>query len=374
MKLAKVLTIAGSDSGGGAGIQADLKTYTVFGVFGMSAITSVTAQNTRGVYGIHDLPPDFVELQIRTVLQDIGADVIKTGMLSSKEIIQRVVKVLREYKELPVVVDPVMRAKGGDPLLRPDAQDALINEMLPLAYVVTPNIPEAEALTGMRIKTLADMKNAAKKIKQMGPDNVIVKGGHLGNGEAVDILYDGNQFYEFSSERIDTKNTHGTGCTFASAIAANLALGYNLIDAVQRAKDFLTGAIKNSLNIGHGHGPLNHMFQVKPGNVEFDEFTSLDIRIGKVLSAEYLKGAKIPSIAMKIDFGSLGIKQSSARITKRYRPEDLIGRSVVAVTNFPPKRIAGFRSDVLVLGAIPSEGDVILLKPDEETDPGTPVG
>ncbi len=375
MKIPRVLTIAGSDSGGGAGIQADLKTYTAFGVFGMSAITSVTAQNTQGVQGIHDLPPEFVALQIRSVLEDIGTDVIKTGMLSNAAIIHAVAEVLREHPEIPVVVDPVMRAKGGDPLLRPDAQDALIKEILPLAFVVTPNIPEAEALVGFEIHGLPDMRRAAKAIKNLGPQNVLIKGGHLEGDEATDLLFDGSTFHEFPAPRIPTRNTHGTGCTYASAIAAALALGNDLKEAIEKAKAFVTGAIQNALPLGHGHGPLNHMYRIKPGSVDFDALTQLDLRVGRVISAEYLPKAKIPAIAMRIDFGDLGIKTSSARITHRYRPEDLVGRQVVAVTNFPPKRIAGFVSEVLVLGAIPQEGDVVLLRTDDEqVPPGTPIG
>ena len=374
MHIPRVLTIAGSDSGGGAGIQADLKTYTAFGVFGMSAITSVTAQNTQGVQGIHDLPPDFVALQIRSVLEDIGTDVIKTGMLSNSEIIHTVAQVLREYPQIPVVVDPVMRAKGGDPLLRPDAQDALIKEILPLALVVTPNLPEAEALVGFEIRSLSDMRRAAKAIKNLGPKNVLIKGGHLEGDEAIDLLFDDVTYHEFPAPKIDTPNTHGTGCTYASAIAAALALGHDLKEAISKAKAYVTGAIQNALPLGHGHGPLNHMFRFKPGTIEFDAFSRLDIRVGRVISAEYLPKAKIPAIAMRIDFGDLGVKTSSAQITRRYRPEDLIGREVVAVTNFSPKRIAGFVSEVLVLGAIPQEGDVVLLKPDEEVPPGAPIG
>lgn len=259
----RALTIAGSDSGGGAGIQADLKTFTAHGVYGMSVITSVTAQNTLGVLGIHDLPPDFVELQIKAVMEDIGTDVVKTGMLSTKEIIEVVGRNLRKYRGIPLVVDPVMRAKGGDPLLREDAEEALINEVIQLATIVTPNIPEAERLSSLKIKSVEDMKEAAHIIKSFGPEYVLVKGGHLEKDEAIDILYDGRKFVEFKSPKIRTKNTHGTGCTYASAIASNIALGYSIEEAVRRAKDYITGAIKNSLSLGKGHGPLNHFFGIK---------------------------------------------------------------------------------------------------------------
>ncbi len=370
----RVLTIAGSDSGGGAGIQADLKTYLAHRVFGMSAITSVTAQNTQGVLGIHDLPADFVALQIRAVLEDLGTRVIKTGMLSNAEIIRAVAQTLREYRVPYVVVDPVMRAKGGDPLLRPEAQEALIQEILPLATVVTPNLPEAEALTGLRIHSLEDMKEAARRIHQRGPRFVLVKGGHLASSDrAVDLLYDGQQFHRYEADRILTRNTHGTGCTFASAIAANLALGYDLYEAVDRAKAYVTGAIRHALPLGQGHGPLDHAFRIKPTRVEYDEFVRLDLRVGRVLSAEPLKGARVPAYWMQIDLGEAGVRGTSARITRRYRPETLVGRLVVVVNNFPPKIIAGKRSEVLVLGAIPEEGDVVLLRPDEEVEPGTAV-
>ncbi len=370
----RVLTIAGSDSGGGAGIQADLKTYLAHKVFGMSAITSVTAQNTQGVLGIHDLPPDFVALQIRAVLDDIGTQVVKTGMLSNAEIIRAVAHTLREYEIPYIVVDPVMRAKGGDPLLQPEAQEALIQEMLPLATVVTPNLPEAEALTQMEIRSLQEMKEAARRIHRMGPRFVLVKGGHLESSDrSIDLLYDGRQFHRYEADRIPTRNTHGTGCTFASAIAANLALGYSVPEAVDRAKAYVTGAIRHSLPLGKGHGPLDHSFRIKPTRVEYDEFIRLDLRVGRVISAEPLKGARVPAYWMRIDLGEAGLRQSSARLTRRYRPEDLVGRLVVVVNNFPPKIIAGKRSEVLVLGAIPEEGDVVLLRPDEEVEPGTAV-
>ncbi len=261
MSIPRVLTVAGSDSGGGAGIQADLKTLNAIGVFGMSALTAITAQNTKGVFGIHELPPSFVQLQIKVVLEDIGADAIKTGMLSSREIIRAVAESLRASGVRWIVVDPVMRAKGGDPLLKPEAQEALINEILPLASVLTPNIPEAEALSGTRINDLDKMKEAAVKIKEMGPEYVLVKGGHLKGDEAVDVLYDGHEFKYFRSPFIKTKNTHGTGCTYASAIAGFLAKGYRVEESIKNAKDFVTGAIKNSLPIGGGHGPLNHFWQ-----------------------------------------------------------------------------------------------------------------
>ncbi len=263
MRIPSVLTIAGSDSGGGAGIQADLKTYTALDVFGMSAITSLTAQNTTGVYGIFDVAPEFVEKQIDTVFEDLHVDVVKTGMLSNANIIRAVVRSLKKWEVKRIVIDPVMRAKGGDPLLVPEAVKTLIEEFLPMAYIVTPNIPEAELLSEMTIKTVEDMFEAAKRIHRLGPAHVLMKGGHLEEGsEAVDILFDGKDFYQFTAERIKTKNTHGTGCTYASAIAAYLARDFEIVEAVKNAKIFVTGGVKYGLEHGKGHGPVNHEWMV----------------------------------------------------------------------------------------------------------------
>ncbi len=260
----KALTIAGSDSGGGAGIQADLKTFTAFKVYGMSVITSVTAQNTRAVLGIQNLPPEFVYLQLKAVMEDIGTDAAKTGMLSNAGIISVVADGIKEFGIDKLVVDPVMIAKSGDPLLVPEAKEALIEKILPLAYVVTPNIPEAEAISGRKIKNLDDMKEAAKAIIDLGPKAVLIKGGHLEDGDMViDVLYNGRDFELFEAERIETKNTHGTGCTYSAAIAANLALGKELVEAVRISKEYITGAIKNSFDIGSGHGPLNHFYNLE---------------------------------------------------------------------------------------------------------------
>jgi len=261
MKLKRILTIAGSDSGGGAGIQADLKTITALGGFGMSVITALTAQNTLGVHGIHEVPIEFVEKQFDVVATDIGIDAAKTGMLSNSEIIRSVAGKVRQYKIEKLVVDPVMVAKGGARLIHGEAKDMLIHELLPLAFVVTPNIPEAEELTGMKIESVADMKKAARAIREMGASNVFVKGGHLA-GDAVDIFYDGEEFHEFRSERIETKDTHGTGCTISSAIATGIGQDMSVREAVRRAKDYITMAIKFSLRIGGGHGPTNHMAYV----------------------------------------------------------------------------------------------------------------
>ncbi len=261
MEPKKVLTIAGSDSGGGAGIQADLKTVTALGGFGMSVITALTAQNTLGVHGIHEVPVDFIRKQFDAVATDIGIDSAKTGMLSSSEIMTVVAEKLRQYRVKKLVVDPVMVAKGGAMLIRQDAKKTLIEKLLPLAFVITPNVPEAEELAGIKITTVEDMEKAAYIIHRMGAENVLLKGGHMA-GDALDILYDGRDFHRFVSERIDTKNTHGTGCTTSAAIATGLAQGMVVYEAVKRAKEYITTAIKGSFRIGGGHGPTNHMAYV----------------------------------------------------------------------------------------------------------------
>ncbi|MHA2281596.1 MAG: bifunctional hydroxymethylpyrimidine kinase/phosphomethylpyrimidine kinase [Promethearchaeota archaeon] len=258
----KVLTIAGSDSGGGAGIQADLKTFSARGVYGMSVITALTAQNTMGVQRVYEIDPSFVGEQIDSVMSDIGADAWKTGMLFNTEIIRIIADRARKYNVELLVIDPVMIAKSGDPLLKPEANEALITELVPLAYVITPNHHEAQALTGINIENLTDTREAAKKIHNQGAQNVVIKGGHLPYIQnAVDLLYDGSNFIEFHAPRINTKNTHGTGCTFASAIAAELAKGNDVKSAVHITKAFLTAAIQkaDSLKIGKGHGPTNHL-------------------------------------------------------------------------------------------------------------------
>jgi hydroxymethylpyrimidine/phosphomethylpyrimidine kinase len=257
-----VLSIAGSDSGGGAGIQADLKTFSAFGVYGMTVITSVTAQNTVGVHGIYDLPASFVARQLKAVLADLPVDAAKTGMLSNAAIIRSVSRELRQYDLKNLVVDPVMVSKSGDRLLRENALRALQKDLLPLATVITPNIPEAEVLSGKKISGLEDMRRAAKVITSMGPRYVLVKGGHL-RGGALDLLYDGNTFIIFRAKRIRTRHTHGTGCTLSAAIAAGLARGMEVPQAVSAAKDFITKAIQKALPLGHGHGPLNHFVRPK---------------------------------------------------------------------------------------------------------------
>ncbi len=252
----RILTIAGSDSGGGAGIQTDLKTITVLGGYGMSVITALTAQNTVGVQAVFELPLEFIEKQIDSVIEDIGVDAVKTGMLSSSAIVSLVASKIKQYRLKRVIVDPVMVAKSGDRLLKEEARKALREELIPLAFVVTPNLPEASALSGFTVKDLETMKEAARSIYDLGARNVLVKGGHL-KGEIVDLLFDGKTFYEYPMPRIPTKNTHGTGCTFASAIATELAKGNTVQTSVKRAKTFITTAIQFSLPLGKGHGPTN---------------------------------------------------------------------------------------------------------------------
>lgn len=260
MKIPKAMTIAGSDSGGGAGVQADLKTFAALGVYGASTLTAITAQNTVAVTTVHDIPTDVITAQIDAVLTDIGADAVKTGMLSSSDIIECVCEALEVHGVQRLVVDPVMIAKSGDALLREDAIGSLRTRLLPLAMVVTPNIPEAEALTETTIVSDADVRRAAEAIVGMGARSVVVKGGHR-EGPATDLFYDGKEFKEFTAPRFDTVNTHGTGCTFASAVAAGLARGMVVTDAVALAKDYVTEGIRHSFSIGQGHGPLNHFYR-----------------------------------------------------------------------------------------------------------------
>jgi len=257
MRIPRALTIAGSDSGGGAGIQADLKTFSAFRVFGMSVITAVTAQNSLGVQGVENLPPGFVAQQLDSVLDDFGADAAKCGMLSTAPIIEAVAEVLRERPIANLVVDPVMVAKSGDPLLRPDARHALVERILPLALVVTPNLPEAGALAGFPVTDRESMEEAARRIGDLGPRHVLVKGGHL-KGDPLDLLWDGHVFREFRGERIDSTNTHGTGCTLSAAMAAGLALGQPLTDAIARAKAYVARAILEGFQVGRGVGQLRH--------------------------------------------------------------------------------------------------------------------
>jgi len=299
MGVSRVLTIAGSDSGGGAGIQADLKTITVLGGFGMSVITALTAQNTLGVQGVYEVPEDFVEKQFDSVATDIGIDAAKTGMLANSKIIGVVSKKLRQYEINKLVVDPVMVAKGGAPLIVNKAKKSLIEELLPLALIITPNIPEAEELAKIKVSSIDDMKKSAEIICGLGAKNVVVKGGHLA-GNPVDILYDGKNFHEFFSERIDTKNTHGTGCTFSAAIATKLAEGKSVFEAVKAAKEYTTTAIRFSLNIGGGHGPTNHLAHVLQESERYNCIQKLKIALQR-LNAEKC-GNIIPEVQSNLGY------------------------------------------------------------------------
>ncbi|NIM20181.1 MAG: bifunctional hydroxymethylpyrimidine kinase/phosphomethylpyrimidine kinase [Candidatus Latescibacteria bacterium] len=260
----QALTIAGSDSGGGAGIQADLKTFHAHGVFGTSVITAVTAQNTVAVSQAFDLPTDLIKAQLDAVLSDFDISAAKTGMLSSAEIIRAVADSLRDWKFKSLVIDPVMISKSGYKLLRNDAIESLQKELIPMALVVTPNIHEAEILTRMEIDSPERMHDAARKIHDLGCKNVIVKGGHAGFNRATDILFDGENIHTFESWFVETKSVHGTGCTFSAAITARLALGESVLKAVRHAKKYITETIENAPSIGSGHGPTHHFYFLTP--------------------------------------------------------------------------------------------------------------
>ena len=256
----QILTIAGSDSGGGAGIQADLKSIHANGGYGLSVITSVTAQNTREVTRAFDLPTDLIGAQIDAIFLDFDVAALKTGMLSSVEIVEIVAKKLRQYTPKNIVIDPVTLSKSKYPLLQPDAIERLKAELLPLATIVMPNVDEAELLAKCEIQTIDDAKIAAKVIQGYGCQSVLVKGGHLSGEQSIDVLYADGVFTLFEAERIQTKNTHGTGCTYSAAITTHLGHGRDLVAAIQSAKDYITNAIRYSLDIGEGHGPTNHFY------------------------------------------------------------------------------------------------------------------
>jgi hydroxymethylpyrimidine/phosphomethylpyrimidine kinase len=260
----KAMTIAGSDSGGGAGIQADLKTFSAFGVYGTSVITALTAQNTIGVQNVLPIAADFVQDQISSIMNDIGTDAAKTGMLASKDIVRIVANCIKKFNISNLVVDPVMVAKSGDSLLSPSARQAIIEELLPLAKVVTPNLYEAETMLNISIKSIDDMKKAAGELKKTGCEWIIIKGGHSKDDrEALDVVFNGKDYTLIKSKRYKTPNTHGTGCTFSSAIAAGLAKGYSTLEAIKQAKKFTSEAIRTHFPIGKGHGPTNHFVGVK---------------------------------------------------------------------------------------------------------------
>ncbi len=257
----RALTIAGSDSGGGAGIQADLKTFAAHGVFGTSAITAVTAQNTLGVVCWQALPADLVTAQIEAVIGDIGADAVKIGMLATAAIVEAVAAAIQALDLPHVVVDPVMIAKGGDRLLEADAVAAMQSELLPNAHVVTPNVPEAEVLSGISIRSVEDMRRAGERILRTGPRVVLVKGGHLAGSDSIDVACTASETFEIRRPRIETRHTHGTGCTLSSAIAANLARGLTDREAIEAAREYLDGAIRHAPGLGAGHGPLHHFWR-----------------------------------------------------------------------------------------------------------------
>jgi len=261
VKVPVALTIAGSDSGGGAGIQADLKTFAALGVHGTSAITAITAQNTVTVTDIFEVPPSIVVAQIEAVVIDLGVQAAKTGMLASSEIIEAVAIAIDAYRIPNLVVDPVMIAKGGAKLLRDDAIGALLTRLLPLAAVITPNLPEAEVILGRSIRTLAERRQAAHDLVGLGPRAAVVKGGHAGD-DVTDVYWDGSEMVELPGTRVQTANTHGSGCVFSAAIAAGLAKGLDPLAAVRQAKEFIGEAIEHALEIGKGHGPVNPVFRL----------------------------------------------------------------------------------------------------------------
>ena len=255
------LTIAGSDSGGGAGIQADLKTFAAHGVYGTCAITAVTAQNTLGVEAVENLSVQLIVAQVNAIVDDIGVDAVKTGMLATPEIVERVATLLPSLPTPHIVVDPVMVAKGGARLLAEEAIDAVRRMLLPHATVVTPNAMEAEVLAKIEIDSLGSAREAAQRIYDLGPGTVVIKGGHIPTADAVDLVYDGHEYLELRGPRLRSRHTHGTGCTFAAAVAANLALGLQTPDAISGAKHYVAQAIRHGLPLGRGHGPLGHFWK-----------------------------------------------------------------------------------------------------------------
>jgi hydroxymethylpyrimidine/phosphomethylpyrimidine kinase len=257
------MSIAGSDSSGGAGIQADLKAFAACGVYGTTAITAITAQNTVGVDAIEILSPEIVYAQIKSVASDMPVAALKTGMLANSEIIRSVARAIADFELTNLVVDTVMVSKSGHRLLAPEAEAAMREVLLPLATLITPNLPEAEVLTGLRITDNATMRRAAQQLHQMGAKNVILKGGHLETPDATDVFFDGETFAELTAPRVATTSTHGTGCTLSAAIAAHLAKGEKVIDACRAAKVYLTGALQNAEPMGHGHGPVNHFWKIR---------------------------------------------------------------------------------------------------------------
>ncbi len=304
MKIPRALTIAGLDSGGGAGITADLKTFHALGVYGMVALTAVTAQNTLGVKAVQEIDPSVVEAQINAVAEDIGVDAAKTGMLSSSPIMEVVAKAVKRWG-FPLVVDPVMYAKSGDPLIRPEAMDTLKRVIIPIAKVVTPNAPEASHLAGFHVETLDDARKAAKVIaEELHPEIVIVKGGHLTGDESIDIVYfrDSGEYRELRAPRIDTKNTHGTGCSFSAAIAAGLAKGLDPWNAIKIAKELITMAIKYSLPLGHGHGPVNPMAWLEPKAYRIEVLEEMNRALSIIEKNAETIGNYIPEVQSNLGY------------------------------------------------------------------------
>lgn len=308
MKINKVLIMAGSDSGGGAGIQADLKTVAALGGYAMTVITALTAQNTRGVEGVMDVPVTFIEKQFQAVVSDMEVDAVKTGMLFSSPIIRCAARLIEESGIDKVVVDPVMTAKGGGTLLKEEARRDLLDKLLPLALVVTPNIPEAELITGVKIAGLRDMKKAARLIHGLGAAHVVIKGGHLA-GDAVDILYDGRHFREFRSPRLETIHTHGTGCTFAAAVATLLAQGRKVNEAVQGAKDYVTEIVSFGLPIGSGPGPMHHFMPLIRQAERYQCLEELKRAVGRLKSARL--GYIIPEVQSNFGYALSSAVSSS---------------------------------------------------------------
>ncbi|WP_069807186.1 bifunctional hydroxymethylpyrimidine kinase/phosphomethylpyrimidine kinase [Vulcanisaeta thermophila] len=305
----RALTIAGLDSGGGAGITADLKTFHALGVYGMVALTAVTAQNTLGVRAVQEIDPSIVEAQINAVAEDIGVDAAKTGMLSSSPIMEAVARTVRKWG-FPLVVDPVMYAKSGDPLIRPEAMETLKRVVIPIAKVITPNAPEASHLAGFRVETLDDARRAAKVIaEELHPEVVIVKGGHLTGSESIDIVYfrDTGEYRELRAPRIETKNTHGTGCSFSAAIAAGLAKGLSTWDAIKLAKELITTAIRYSLPLGHGHGPVNPMAWLEQRAYRYDVIEELNKALKIIEDNAALLGPYIPEVQSNIGYALPGL-------------------------------------------------------------------
>jgi hydroxymethylpyrimidine kinase/phosphomethylpyrimidine kinase len=299
----KVLTIAGSDSGGGSGIQADLKTILSLGGYGMSVVTAVTAQNTLGIQGVVPIAPEFVALQLESTLGDIGADCVKTGMLVNAEIVRVVAEKIAKYQIEKVVVDPVLASEWGAVLLDEEGRKAVVKELFPVAYLLTPNIPEAEILTGKTITTVSDMKKAAKRLQKMGPKYVLVKGGHL-KEIPVDVLHDGSQHYEFSTQRVRTRHTHGTGCTLAYAIATRLAQGISLMECIDQAKRYLYRALRFSLSLGSGIGPTNHFASITREIARTHVIEELDKALERLMRLNILFHLPNPSTTSPLSRGA----------------------------------------------------------------------